>query len=117
MNYTGLFKRIIPFVLTFAAGLLLASLFVSITPDFKSWGSERRERRCHDKRQLRIENETLRERLRATEGELRDARRGFTDPSVEFAIPDVPPPVEFDAHHPPPPPKKPRRPERTEILR
>ena len=109
MNYTGFFKRIIPFVLTFAAGLLLASFFVSIAPNFSGWRSERRERRCHDKRQLKLENESLREQLRATEDELREIRRGIADQDVDFVFPEVPP-VELKEHHPPQPPPPPRRP-------
>jgi len=110
MFYTGLFKRIIPFVLTFAAGLLLASFFVSITPNFKSWRSDRRGGKCHEKRQLWIENESLRERLRDSEGELRELRRGLPDQDADFVIPNAVPPVELEAPHPPPPPRKPRHP-------
>ncbi len=110
MFYTGLFKRIIPFVLTFAAGLLLASFFVSITPNFKGWRSDRGGRRWHEKRQLVIENENLRERLRATEEELRELRRSLPDHDAEFVIPNAVPPVELEAPHPPPPPRKPRQP-------
>lgn len=110
MCYTGIFKRIIPFVLTFAAGLLLASLFVSITPNFNGWRGDRGGRRGHDKRQLLIENESLRERLRASEQEIRELRRGLPDRDAEFVIPEVAPPVELEAHHPPTPPKRPKHP-------
>ncbi len=108
MFYTGLFKRIIPFVLTFAAGLLLASFFVSITPNFKSWRSDRRGGKGHEMRQLRIENESLRERLRDSEAELRDLRRGLPDMDADFVIPNAVPPVELEAEHPPRKPKRPR---------
>jgi hypothetical protein len=106
MFYTGLFKRTIPFVLTFAAGLLLASFFGSITPNFSGWRSERRDGRRHERRQLSIENEELRQKLRETEEELRELRRSLPDQEVEF----VSPPVDFDEHHPPAPPKKPKHP-------
>ena len=112
MQYTGLLKRVIPFVLTFAAGLLLASLFVSITPNFRGWKSDYRGgRKCHEKRKLAIENQNLRERLRATELEVRGLRQGFPDNDAEFVIPNAVPPVEFDEHHhPPKPPRKQTRP-------
>ena len=112
MQYTGLLKRVIPFVLTFAAGLLLASMFVSITPNFRGWKSDYRGgRKCHEKRKLAIENQDLRERLRATELEVRELRQSFPDTDAEFVIPDVVPPVGMDGHHhPPPPPAPPRKP-------
>jgi hypothetical protein len=112
MQYTGLLKRVIPFVLTFAAGLLLASLFVSITPNFRGWQTDYRGgRKCHEKRKLAIENQDLRERLRATELEVRGLRQSFPDNDAEFVIPNAVPPVEFDAYHPPKPPRKPKGPD------
>jgi hypothetical protein len=58
MLNNAFFKRIIPFFLTFAAGLLVASFFVSIAPTFKF-----KKNRCgkrHELRNLRYENERLR---------------------------------------------------------
>ena len=64
MFYTGLFKRVIPFVLTFAAGLFLASFFVSIAFPGERWRSGRRMHRFQERHQLRVENEDLREKNR-----------------------------------------------------
>jgi hypothetical protein len=57
----GFLKRILPFFLTFAVGLLIASFFVSITPNFKfekrHWG---KKHKAYD-RQLETENRRLKE--------------------------------------------------------
>lgn len=63
------FKRIVPFVLTFALGLLVASFFVSIAPTFKfkkkrppCRGKEAQTLRYENER-LRLENQRLQQRL------------------------------------------------------
>lgn len=73
-------KRILPFVLTFALGLFIASFFVTLTmPKFRKF--ERRyeyKRHCYTQRvkaereaeTLRRENERLREELRLKKVEL-----------------------------------------------
>ncbi len=54
----GFFKRVIPFFLTFALGLFIASFFVSITPEFQL--KRKRPPRCPKEVQmLRIENDRL----------------------------------------------------------
>lgn len=67
------FKRIVPFVLTFALGLLVASFFVSIAPTFKfkkkrppCRGREAQTLRYENER-LRLENQRLQQRVNATE--------------------------------------------------
>lgn len=115
MCYTGLFKRIIPFVLTFAAGLFLASFFVSIAFPGANWRVNRRVNRFHEMQQLRIENEDLREKLRQARLDNEELRRSAGAFDTDLVIPDAVPPVELDAHHPPPPPRKPKQP-RTDIL-
>jgi hypothetical protein len=107
MCYTGLIKRIIPFVLTFAAGLFIASFFVSIAVPGERWRSNRRAHRFQEMRQLRIENDELRERLRVMRMEIEELRLTKEDIN-EFVIPEVLPPASFEAHHPPRKPKKPR---------
>ena len=107
MCYTGLFKRVIPFVLTFAAGLFLASFFVSIAFPGERWRSGR-QHKFHGKQQLRLENEELREKLRILRMENEELRRRATDWDVDAFIKDAVPPVEFEGHHHPP--KRPERP-------
>ena len=120
MFYTGLFKRIIPFVLTFAGGLLVASIFVPIgLPSVGNWREARRSRNCHEKRQLRFENDELRQRVRTLKSENQELKRGAHEWDSEADILEAVPPVLMDEHKPPPPPppaKKPNRP-RHEILR
>lgn len=53
------FKRIVPFFLTFALGLFVASFFVSIAPTFKSKWKKNRCGKRHEFRMLRYENERL----------------------------------------------------------
>ena len=58
MFYKGFFKRIIPFFLTFAAGLFIASFFVSISgPGFRGRGFGGRHK---EMKRLHLENEMLR---------------------------------------------------------
>lgn len=108
MFYTGLFKRIIPFVLTFAAGLLLASLFVPITPNFREWRSENGHK-CQEKRQLRMENDELREQKRKLQIENDRLRRSAKNWNSDEIL-DAVPPVDIEEHDPPAPPRKPKRP-------
>lgn len=67
MQFIGIIKRVIPFFLTFAAGLFIASFFITVaTPNFEGVRNARSER--HGKRHCKSENERLRaenERLRS----------------------------------------------------
>lgn len=61
-------KRILPFIITLTLGLFVASFFVSLMPNFKF-----KKNRCgkrqevkmlrHEKQQLELENQRLKERL------------------------------------------------------
>jgi hypothetical protein len=118
MFYTGLFKRIIPFVLTFAAGLFLASLFVPIAfPSLGEWRRARRSHSCHDKRQLRFENEELRQKVRTLKTENQELKRGVHEWDSEAEILEAVPPVLLDEHKPPPPPKRPNHPRYSDSTR
>ena len=101
MQITGLVKRIIPFVLTFSVGLLLASLFIPIgLPDFGTWRENRRSaRHCQEHRQLQMENDRLRM-------ENEQLRRNAADASESWE-PNELPPFDVDAPPPPPPPRRP----------
>jgi|SRR5687767_10003164 len=114
MFYTGLFKRIIPFVLTFVAGLFIASFFVAIGfPNMNNWRESRRSRRCHETQKLRMEADELREKNRALRNENQELRRNA--PDLDLMLQDAVPPVELEAPHPPPPPRRPKHP-RHEVL-
>ena len=116
MFYTGLFKRIIPFVLTFAAGLFIASIFVPLAvPNFSTWRESRRSRGCHEKRQLRIENDQLRERNLTLQAENEELKRGHSHWGDPASIEVLPLP-DLDEHKPPHPPRKPKHPDRTNVL-
>lgn len=66
------FQRIIPFILTFALGLFIASFFISVTPTFKY-----RKNKCckrsevkrlqYENERLRLENQRLQQRIESTE--------------------------------------------------
>lgn len=88
MSYLAVFKRIIPFFLTFATGLLIASIFVPITaPSFQK--SERQSRWRYYK-EIKRENESLRRENCRMRKELEQLRRDSA--SVEFRD------LRFDAH-------------------
>ena len=109
MLYTGLFKRIIPFVLTFALGLLLASLFgAALLPNVESRREGRRDKRCRDKQQLIMEIDQLNQDLRDAKLENETLRQNSMDQN--WNLEEAVPPVVFEEHHPPPPPKRPKQP-------
>ena len=110
MSYTGLLKRFIPFLLTFATGLLLASFFIPIgLPNMSSWRDSRRNNNCwREKQQLRSEIDELREQNRSLRKENEEIRRNAVDTDAIFD--DAVPPVDLEAPHPPPPPRRPKHP-------
>ena len=92
MSYLAIFKRIIPFFLTFAAGLLIASIFLPITaPRFERSersGKWRHHRECkREKESLRRENMRLRQELEQR-NEIHNLKLDF-----ELDAPPPPPPV------------------------
>lgn len=105
MSYLQIFKRIIPFFLTFAAGLLIASIFVPITaPSFRNaerGGKWRHHRECkREKETLRRENDRMRQELDEMRRELEEAK--FTN--LKFSVPEVPE-VRIEVPAPPAPPR------------
>lgn len=73
MLNSAFFKRIVPFILTFALGLFVASFFVSISPNFNF---KRKRPPCRPKEmqvlryeneRLRLENQRLQERLNTSQ--------------------------------------------------
>lgn len=69
----ALFKRIVPFILTFAAGLFIASFFVNVIPSFKVKKNNRCGKRQevrilkYERERLQLENQRLKQRLEETE--------------------------------------------------
>jgi len=101
MSYLAVFKRVIPFFLTFVGGLLIASIFVPITaPSFprseERQGRWRHHRECkREKESLRRENLRLRQELEqvyrnAADAEFRNLK--LSVPEVTVEVPAVPPP-------------------------
>jgi cell division protein FtsB len=91
----GVFKRVVPFLLTFCAGLFIASFFVTIaSPNF---GGFRRQSKYRQMRQVRMEVEELRRERTRLKEEIENLQneRNTTVQSVE-RLPDnvyeVPPP-------------------------
>lgn len=109
MSYLAIFKRIVPFLLTFAAGLFIASFFVSIAApnlNFQRGGGSYKMR---DYKRMKIENEELRRENSRMKREL-DALKWNTDGTdFEYSVP-APPDFDIDAPPPPPPPRAPRVP-------
>ena len=101
MSYLSIFKRIIPFFLTFAAGLLIASIFVPIgAPNFQrpERGGRWRHHECkREKESLRREVDRLRQELEQTR---RDAAN-VEFRTLEYGVPEI----RIEAPMPPPPPR------------
>lgn len=95
MNAVGIIKRVLPFFMTFVAGLVIAGFFVPLTaPSFNF----SRGKRHHECRKIRFENRQLRqenERLRTENAEVLSLSGEIRRST------DVPPP-------PPPRPAVPR---------
>jgi hypothetical protein len=100
MQFTAILKRVGPFFLTFAAGLFIASFFVSITPNFDLPGG-RSSYKHREIRRLRVENEELRREKCRMAKEIEELRR---QAELMNTFGNVPP-VELDAPIPPPPPR------------
>jgi hypothetical protein len=81
-------KRIIPFILTFAVGLLIASFFVSITPSFKFRKARFNQRK--EMQQLRYENERLELENQRLQQKLEEREKMFL---LEAPVPPPPPPA------------------------
>jgi len=97
MLYRGLLKRFLPFFLTFAVGLFIASFFMAISsPSFNFRRSGTHKHR--EIQRLRIENKELRMDVLRMKRELEEARRNSFD--VTFPVEEVPP-FEMDVPLPP----------------
>ncbi len=95
MRYTGLLKRILPFALTFASGLFIASFFVSV--GMPAFGTRHRENRRNEARELQIEVQQLRKEKCNLRREMHEMRMsvgngvGVMDDLSEFEPVPAPP--------------------------
>ena len=103
----GFFKRVVPFFLTFAAGLFVASFFVSVAAPNFSFRSDRRYYRFGEIQRLRIENRELRENNFRQRRQIEELRRQMMNADASDVFGAVPP-VDVDVPPPPPPPRAPR---------
>ncbi|HMJ09428.1 MAG TPA: hypothetical protein VK468_10510 [Pyrinomonadaceae bacterium] len=95
----GIVKRFVPFLLTFAAGLFIASFFVSIAmPTFR--GKNRENRRFVHRGEMQFEMDRLRQENEQLKRELEF--HGFGP--AHLNMPEVPP-VDLEAPAPPRPPR------------
>ncbi len=91
----GFFKRIVPFFLTFAVGLFIASFFVSITaPNFQFRRNFREHRQADLEREARIQQ--LSEENSRLKKELSEKDRQYNldyafDEYNDFVVPPPPP--------------------------
>jgi hypothetical protein len=83
----GVLKRLLPFFLTLAAGLFIASFFVDLTPTPLR---DRGMRKFRDYQEMKMENTELRQRLAEAQQENDRLRKGSISPNAPL---------------PPPPPK------------
>lgn len=92
----GFFRRIVPFVITFAVGLFIASFFVTIAaPNFRF--KNRRWRMQQKMQQLESENQLLRERNQRLENQTNGyVIRNAFEYDVNVYNADVPPVREIE---------------------
>jgi hypothetical protein len=94
----AVFKRVVPFLLSFVAGLFIASFFVSLAvPDLS--GFRRGPSKMREYRKVKMENEDLRrdncrlkKELEAARSE-RNASFESLPPDINLAVPPPPLPV------------------------
>jgi hypothetical protein len=80
-------KRAIPFILTFAVGLIVASFFVNIMPSLNFKRGE--HRKCREHKEFRYENERFRTERNSENGVV--PMRAEEYQNLENAVPPPPP--------------------------
>ena len=87
----GVFKRVVPFLLTFAVGLFIASFFVTLmAPNF---GGFRRQSRLREFRHVRVENDDLRRENARQQAEIENLKRQLeASRAADIDMFTVPPP-------------------------
>lgn len=109
MSYLAIFKRVVPFLLTFTAGLLIASIFIPIAaPNFNR--SQSRRMKWREFERIKIENSDLRienERLKQENEMLRQNKWELSPSDLKLRVPTGETQLELPA---PPQVKHPRHP-------
>lgn len=100
MGIKGFVIRMLPFVGTFALGLFVASFFVSIVPVSSNNSCHTRRGRFYEMRQLRLENEGLRNENLRLRNEIENFDRSLNELNKVW---EVPPPPKRPATAPAPP--------------
>lgn len=101
--YKGVLKRVLPFFLTFAGGLLVASFFVSVTAPSMPFGARTyRFNRCREAKRIQNDYLELKRENERLQRELNEARQG-ADVELDKLVPPVAVP---DVAPPPPPPTR-----------
>ncbi|MEJ7848861.1 MAG: hypothetical protein WKF92_12315 [Pyrinomonadaceae bacterium] len=101
MFYKGFIKRIVPFFLTFAAGLFIASIFVPLSiPNLKM--PSRGSHKYREVQRLRSELNESRRESNELKKEIRELKQNAIN--AEFDAFEGVPPVAIDAPPPPPDP-------------
>ena len=100
MLYKGVLTRVLPFFLTFAAGLFIASFFISITTP--SFSFTRRSHKYREVQRLRYQNQELKKTNCELRKELVEARRAA---EAKEAVNNEFQSFELDVPPPPPPPR------------
>jgi len=92
MCFVSVIKRIAPFLLTFSVGLLIASFFVTVSaPNFQLRRGFSRHREMD--RQMRMENDRLREENNRLKNRLTDMEKRDWVLDHDLDVPPPPPPV------------------------
>jgi hypothetical protein len=88
----GVFKRVVPFLITFALGLFVASFFVSLA--FPSFPASRRQMKMRECHRVQMNYEELQQENQRLRDELAEARakmvRDF-ESDIRLAVPPPPP--------------------------
>lgn len=111
MNSKGFIKRFLPFFLTFAAGLFIASVFVPITGPFAGFQNRGMRNKCREVQELRMDVQELRNERIRLQNEIDEMRRQASNWEDGLTYP-APVPMGVDEPLPPPPLKAPRPPRR-----
>lgn len=90
MEFVAVIKRIVPFLLTFAAGLAIASIFVPLTAPSFNWSAKRSHRSHHKCDRMKSEYRNLRDENLRLKMEVEELK--FKGPGPEFEVPTPPAP-------------------------
>ena len=105
MFYKGIIKRVVPFFLTFIAGLFIASIFVPLSfPNLKM--PTRGSHKYREVQRLKSELKESRKESCDLKKEIRELKQNAIN--AESDVFEGVPPVAIDAPPPPPAPRAPR---------